>query len=383
MALAVYRTQSICAGTGGSVLKTTETQSVADSPIHATDLEEIIRKIFNAAGSDDSEAAIVANHLVEANLAGHDSHGVIRTAAYLDCVKKGAVLPNRHAQVTSDRGNILSIDGEFGYGQVIARESMEIAIERAKREGLVILSIVNAGHLGRIGAWAEQLAGAGLVSLHFVNTSGHGILVAPHGGRDRRLSTNPIAAGAPMPGQSPMILDIATSVIAEGKIMVARDRGDTLPEACFVDADGNPSRDPNAFYADPPGAILPFGGHKGFGIAVFCEVLAGALTGGASSHPSNKTVKRMANNMMTIALDPDAFAGSAFFEADISRLVGWIKSSRPSVSEGQVLIPGEVEVRVRQQRLNSGIPLDQKTTEMLRERTRGFGISHSSLLGQR
>ena len=133
----------------------------------------------------------------------------------------------------------------------------------------------------------------------------------------------------------------------------------------------------------PSGAILPFGGHKGFGIAVFCEVLAGALTGGASSHPSNKTVKRMANNMMTIALDPDAFAGSAFFEADISRLVGWIKSSRPSVSEGQVLIPGEVEVRVRQQRLNSGIPLDQKTTEMLRERTRGFGISHSSLLGQR
>jgi len=379
----VYRTQSICAGTGGSILKITETQSAAVSPINATDLEEIIRKIFNAAGSDDSEAAIVANHLVEANLAGHDSHGVIRTAAYLDCVKKGAVLPNRHAQVTSDRGNILSIDGEFGYGQVIARESMEIAIERAEREGLVILSIKNAGHLGRIGAWAEQLAGAGLVSLHFVNTSGHGILVAPHGGRDRRLSTNPIAAGAPMPGQPPMILDIATSVVAEGKIMVARDRGDTMPEAYFVDAEGNPSRDPNAFYADPPGAILPFGGHKGFGIAVFCEILAGSLTGGASSHPSNETVKRMANNMMTIALDPDAFAGSAFFEADISRLVGWIKSSRPSVSEGQVLTPGEMEVRVRQQRLNSGIPLDQKTIEMLRERTRGFGISHSSLLGKR
>jgi hydroxycarboxylate dehydrogenase B len=380
----VYRTQRICAGTGGSIfLKTTETQPAAFSPIVATDLEEIIRKIFNAAGSDDSEAAIVANHLVEANLAGHDSHGVIRTGAYLDCLKEGAVLPNRHAQVTGDRGNILSIDGEFGYGQVIARESMEMAIERAKGKGLVILSIKNAGHLGRIGAWAEQLASAGLVSLHFVNTSGHGIVVAPYGGRDRRLSTNPIAAGAPLPGQPPMILDMATSVVAEGKIRVARDRGDTLPEAYFVDAEGNPSRDPNAFYADPPGAILPFGGHKGFGIAVFCEILAGSLTGGASSYPSNETVERMANNMMTIALDPDAFAGSAFFEADTSRLVGWIKSSRPSVSGGQVLIPGEMEVRVRQQRLNNGIPLDQKTIETLRERARGFGISHPSLLEKR
>jgi hydroxycarboxylate dehydrogenase B len=363
-------------------LKVAETHAAASS-INATDLEEIIRKIFSAAGSDDSEATIVANHLVEANLAGHDSHGVIRTATYLDCVKNGTVLSNKHAQVTGDRGNILSIDGEFGYGQVIARESMGIAIQRAETEGLVILSIKNAGHLGRIGAWAEQLAAAGLVSLHFVNTSGHGIVVAPHGGRDRRLSTNPIAAGAPIPGQPPMILDIATSVVAEGKIRVARDRGDTMPEAYFVDAEGNPSRDPNAFYADPPGAILPFGGHKGFGIAVFCEILAGSLTGGASSHPSNETVKRMANNMMTIALDPDAFAGSAFFEADISRLVGWIKSSRPSVSDGQIFTPGELEVRVRQQRLNNGIPLDQKTIEMLRERARGFGISDSSLPSKR
>ena len=127
------------------------------------ELRRIGRRVFTAAGSSEDEAAIIADHLVEANLAGHDSHGVIRTAAYLDGVKKGAVLPNRHAQVTGDRGNILSIDGAFGYGQVIARESMEIAIERAKREGLVILSIKNAGHLGRIGAWAEQLASAGLV----------------------------------------------------------------------------------------------------------------------------------------------------------------------------------------------------------------------------
>jgi hydroxycarboxylate dehydrogenase B len=364
-------------------LKTTETQSLAMSPVSATDLEEMVRKIFNAAGSDDSEAAIVANHLVEANLAGHDSHGVIRTAGYLDCVENGAVLPNRHAQVTSDRGNMLSIDGEFGYGQVIARESMEMAINRAKREGLVILSIKHAGHLGRIGAWAEQLAAADLVSLHFVNTSGHGIAVAPYGGRDRRLSTNPIAAGAPIPGQPPMILDMATSVVAEGKIRVARDRGDTLPEAYFVDAEGNPSRDPNAFYADPPGEILPFGGHKGFGLAIFCEILAGSLTGGASSHPSNPTVERMANNMMTVALDPDALAGSAFFEADIKRLVAWIKSSRPSVAQGQILTPGELEVRVRQQRLSSGILLDQNTIEVLRERARGFGISYTGLPGKR
>ena len=147
------------------------------------------------------------------------------------------------------------------------------------------MAIRNSGHLGRIGAWAEQLAEAGLASFHFVNTSGFGILVAPHGGSDRRLSANPIAAGVPVKGRRPLILDIATSAIAEGKIQVAKNKGEQLPPGLVLDGKGRPTTDPKAFYAEPPGAILPFGGHKGSGLSFFCEILAGSLTGGHASNP--------------------------------------------------------------------------------------------------
>ena len=238
-------------------------------------MQDYVAAIFRAAGSEPEEAEIIAAHLVEANLAGHDSHGVMRVYKYVDWVKAGQVVPNRHATVVTDRGAMVLVDGDFGYGQVIGKEAMAIAAERAKAHGFAAMSIRNAGHLGRIGAWAEQLAEAGLASFHFVNTSGFGILVAPHGGSDRRLSANPLAAGVPSAGGRPLILDIATSVVAEGKIQVMKNKGEQLAPGLVIDGAGKPTTDPAAFYADPPGAIFPFGGHKGSGLSFFCEVLAG------------------------------------------------------------------------------------------------------------
>ena len=327
-------------------------------------LRPFIGAIFRAAGSSPDEAATVADHLVEANLKGHDSHGVIRAAKYADWVAAGQLVPNRHVEIVSDRPAMLVIDGGFGYGQVIGKEAMALVAERTKRSGLCSIGIRNSGHLGRIGAWPEQLAQAGLASVHFVNTSGYGILVAPHGGSDRRLSANPIAAGVPVAKGSPIILDIATSVIAEGKIQIARNRGDQLKRELVIDGAGRSTTDPAAFYSEPPGAIFPFGGHKGYGLSLFCEIFAGSLTGGGSSHPKNPTAGRLVNNMLSIAFDPSAFPNEAFAN-DVARLVDWVKSSPPIERGSEVLLPGEIEEDISAERLRTGIPLDAETMRQL------------------
>jgi len=330
--------------------------------------------VFRGAGSDEGEARIVADHLVEANLAGHDSHGVIRIKKYVDWAHDGMVIPNRHAEIMVDRAASLLVDGQFGYGQVIGKEAMALAAERAASRGFVILALRNAGHLGRIGAWPEQLAEVGLVSFHFVNTSGFGILVAPHGGRDRRLSANPLAAGAPVEGGPPIILDIATSVVAEGKIQVARNKGEKLAPGLVIDGFGQPTTDPAAFYADPPGAIFPFGGHKGSGLSLFCEIFAGSLTGGFASHPSAPTAGRLVNNMLSIVIDPATFGGADFFRADLARLVDWVKASPPIDQGGQVLLPGEIERQVRAERMRNGIPLDAESWAQIVAAAAGVGV---------
>lgn len=341
---------------------------VAAAPLHA-----FCAALFRAAGSNAAEAEMVAAHLVEANLVGHDSHGVIRAPKYLDWVAAGELLPNRHAETVVDAGGLLLLDGGFGYGQVIGREAMALAAERAKRHGAVVLGIRNSGHLGRIGAWAEQLAEAGLVSAHFVNTSGYGILVAPVGGAERRLSANPIAAGAPGPNGA-IVLDIATSATAEGKIQVARNKGEALPEGLVLDGHGAPTTSPDAFYGPPAGAILPFGAHKGYGLSVMCELLAGALTGGGSSHPRNASAWRLVNNMLTIAVDPAALGAAEAFGLDVARLEAWVKSARPAAPGAEILLPGEIEARSRAHRLAHGIPLDATTRAQLAGAAHRLGL---------
>src|SRR5438128_7336609 len=315
--------------------------------IPVADLRAFVAAVFRATGSAEGEARIVGDHLVDANLAGHESHGVIRVSKYVDWHAKGMVIANQHATVVREMPCHVLIDGQFGYGQVIGREAMEIAIGKARSAGLCALSIRNAGHLGRIGAWAEQAANAGLASVHFVNTSGFGILVAPHGGTDRRLSANPIAASAPGPYGAPLVLDISTSAIAEGKIQVAKNHGELLPPGCTIDSEGHPTRDPLAFYGPPVGALLPMGGHKGYGLSIFCEVFAGALSGGQTTNPTNATAGRLVNNMLSLVFDAEAFCGAAAFKAEIARLAAWVKASPSVMPGGEVLLPGEIERRTR------------------------------------
>jgi uncharacterized oxidoreductase len=342
-------------------------------------LAELGARVFVAAGSSADEARLISEHLVEANLVGHDSHGVIRIKKYVDWSKAGQVLPNRHVELVADRGAALLLDGGFGYGQVLGREAMALAAGRAAKFGFAVAALRNAGHLGRIGAWAEQLAAAGYASFHFVNTSGFGILVAPHGGSDRRLSANPIAAGAPVKDGPPLILDIATSVIAEGKIQVARNKHAKIAPGQVLDGAGRPTDDPEAFYARPPGAILPFGGHKGSGLSLFCEILAGSLTGGFASNPKTPTAGRLVNNMTSMVFDPAAFAGKDFFDDDLARLMAWTKASPSREPGAAVLLPGDIEIALRRDRTVNGIPLDPETRSQIKAAAVGLEVDAGDL----
>jgi uncharacterized oxidoreductase len=342
-------------------------------------LRDLVQAIFEAAGSADAEARLVADHLIEANLMGHDSHGVIRVAPYIELLRSGKWTANRHIEIVKDAGALVVVDGGQGIGQVIAKEAIDFGIERARAHAVAIVGVRNSAHMGRIGAWAEQAAAAGLVSLHFVNTTGFGIQVAPFGGSDRRLSVNPIALGAPRPGKEPLIHDMSTGTIAAGKIRVARNKGELLPEGAIIDNQGRPTRDPEVFFTDPPGALTTAAGHKGYGLALFVEVLAGALTGGGSGHPDNPSADRPINNMLSILIDPERMAGAEALAADLERLLAYVTASPPATPGGQVLLPGELERRTKSERLAHGIPLDPNTLDQLRGAARGVGLSENAL----
>jgi uncharacterized oxidoreductase len=338
-------------------------------------LRDFAAAVFAAAGCSAYESRIVADHLVDANLLGHDSHGVIRVPVYCDWLEQGKVVANRRAECKTDLGAVLVFDGQFGFGQVIGADAMAAAAERATSAGLALVAIRNSGHLGRIGAYAEFLAKAGLVSLHFVNSSGGGIMVTPHGGGERRFSANPIAAGAPGPHGRVFVLDLATAIIAEGSIMLAIDRGESLPPGSIIDGSGRPTINPADFYGPPPGAILPFGGHKGSGLSFFCEILAGSLTGGKSGYPGNETAGRFVNNMLSLVISPAALGDMSDYAADVDRLVDWIKSARPAVEGQPVLLPGENGERTRREREKHGIPIDGVTRDRLTMIAERLGVA--------
>jgi uncharacterized oxidoreductase len=333
--------------------------------------------LFQAAGCGPAEAQCVAAHLVEANLVGHDSHGVIRVPSYVRWLREGKVVAGRTIQVAFENEVIAIVDGQFGLGQSVGEQAMRLGIAKAAQHGVAVIALRHAGHLGRIGDWPLMVARAGKWSLHFVNTTGAGILVAPHGGISRRLSANPIAAGIPVPGGAPILLDMSACTIAEGKIRVALNQGVAVPENCLIDARGRPTTDPRVFYADPPGAILSIAGHKGYGLAVLCEMLAGALTGGGCSNPAN--ADRVANGMLSIILDASYFQTDDALAAEIARFVGWVKSSARATPDGAILMPGEIEEQTKAKRQRDGIVIDATTWSQILGTAATLGLGPGQL----
>ncbi len=335
-------------------------------------LQDLITAIFVAAGCEPREAAVVADHLVQANLTGHDSHGVIRTPIYVKWLQEGNVLANQRLAVIFENDSVAVVDGQMGLGQSIAEQAMTLGIAKSQKNGVAVISIRNCGHVGRVGHWAEMLVAAGLVSLHFVNTSGLGLLVAPVGGISRRLSANPVACGIPVAGGEPIIFDISTSSVAEGKLKVALNKGVPVPDGCIIDALGQPTNDPRVFYGDPPGAILPFGGYKGYGLGLVAEILAGALTGSGCSQPG-KT--RLEQGMLSIILDPVVFQVQDHFLQEVKSFIDFVKSSEKASPTAEILVPGDVERRVRAERMAKGIELDENTWSQIGTCAQSLGVN--------
>ena len=341
-------------------------------------LTALTAAIFRHAGSSDDEANTIARHLIEANLVGHDSHGVIRAPAYIQWVQEGKLVPNQTITAVFENDSMAIVDGNFGFGQSIGEQAVDLGIEKCRKSGLALVGLRNAGHVGRVGDWAIRAAAQGLVSIHFVNTSGGGILVAPFGGIERRLSANPIAAGIPVAGGEPIIADLSTCVIAEGKIRVARNKGVPVPDNAILDGNGEPTTDPEAFYADPPGAILTIGAHKGYVLSILCEVMAGAITGSGCSNPDNPTAKKIVNGMCSIYIDPNTIANDNFAD-EVKGLTDWVKSSPKTEEGGEILMPGDPELRTKAERIAGGIPLDDNTWAQLSETAAKVGINNAEI----
>jgi hydroxycarboxylate dehydrogenase B len=350
--------------------------------IPAAALETLVTDIFAASGCSKAEAARIGHSLVGANLTGHDSHGVVRVPKYLQWKHDGAFIADQKLQVIKETPVLAVVDAQYGFGQSMAPLAVDMGIRKAKAMGLAMIAMRNSGHVGRVGEWAEQAAAAGLVSMHYVNAASS-LLVAPYGGVDKRFSTAPYACGIPRKGTDPIILDFATSIVAEGKVMVASQGGKKLPADALIGPDGETSGDPHLLYGayEPQGprnyktgqgAIRAFGEHKGSGLAFMCEVLGGSLTGTGAADENRA---KWANGMLSFYVDPNQLDATDFVPADIARYVGYVKSSRPVTKGGEVLIPGEPELRMRRQRTADGVPLPPDTWGSIVAAAKAVGIS--------
>jgi uncharacterized oxidoreductase len=330
--------------------------------IGAAALRRLVSEIVRRSGSELAEAELVADHLVAANLAGHDSHGAGMIPAYMLHLQAGLVVPNTPVRLVKDDGVILMFDGQRGYGRRVAGEAMAAAIARCRQTGVVVMTLGHAHHIGRVGAYGELAVAAGLVSLHFVNVTDHRGLVAPFRGSDARFSTNPICLAIPgTPAQPPIVLDMATSEIALGKVRVALNSGDQVPEGMLIDGEGNPTTDPGVMYGERHGALRAFGRHKGYGLAVLAELLAGGLSGAGTIQPANPRLGGIVNNMVTFLVDPARLAGEAWLRREIEGFVEYVKASPPADPEAPVLVPGDPERIALERRSREGIPVDAAT----------------------
>lgn len=331
--------------------------------------------VFRAAGCPPAEAEAVAEHLADANLCGHDSHGVIRVLPYVKALRRGYFHAGRVPEVVREAPALAVLDGAMGLGQPLANAATDRACAMAAASGSATVLLRRAGHVGRLGAYAERAAARGVASVIFCNAPrpGGGV-IAPWGGIGRRLGASPIAMGMPRPPAPHVVLDFSTSYYAVGKLRVARNRGELLPEAAVIAADGSATRDPNAYFGPPEGAMIPFGGHKGYALNVFTDLLAGMLSGGGADYPPPGTDEQGGNNLMIVAVAVDQAAEPAWLARAIAEYAAWVTSAAPIDPARPVMLPGEPEAATRARRAEAGVPLDPRTVAQVNEAAATVGV---------
>ncbi len=347
--------------------------------VQAERLQALVVRVCEKVGAAREQADLVAGYLVRSNLCGFDSHGVFRLVQYRDWIAQGLLRPASTPVVAGERGFAIRVDGRQAFGQVVATFATRLAIARAQRDGIAAVTAYNSNHVGRLADYAEAIKEAGLVGLVMVNDSGSGQCVVPWGGIDPRLATNPLAMGIPGECTPGILFDFATSTAASGKIRQLLLAGQGAPPGWLVDAGGKDSTDPAVLFTDPKGALLPFGGHKGYALSLAVEVLAGLLSGSGFSRPDPGPEEM--NGLFLLALNPGWFMPEEEFRRQVDQLVTYIKSARPRVGGSPVLVPGEPDRIEAERRSRDGIPLNARTVEALRELCIELGIDAEGLGG--
>jgi len=340
----------------------------------AEHLTRIAEALLKGAGVSANEAATVARHCIAANLAGHDSHGIIAIPDYIGRIGKGHIVPGAPFVVVQESPTTTVIDGNWGFGFVTNERAMAMTIEKAKTQNIAACTVFRQGHVGRLASYPLMAAREGMIGMAWADSGRSPKAVAPFGGREARLGTNPWAIAVPSELEGPMFIDMATSAVAVGKIKLAQARGQKIPKGWVVDKDGGLSEDPASY--GQGGALLPLGGpgegYKGYGLAVIGEVLCGLLTGlGFGVEPTG----RHNDGCFMIAIKVEAFRPLLAFRRDVTDLAGYLKATPPSEGSSGVLYPGEIEHRTEKQRRAEGVQIEDATWAKLRALAEGYGIA--------
>ena len=338
-------------------------------------LEQVTAQIFAAAAVPDDEATLMAHELVYANLMGVDSHGVIRIPQYIESIEQGEIKPGAPTTVVKESSTTALIEGGDNFGQVVAFRALEIAINKARSHNVSCVIAHRCNHVGRLGAYPQKAAEKDMICLATATWPSIGHAVAPFGGREARLSTNPIAYGVPTKAQ-PVLSDFATSVMSEGKIRVVRNKGGRLPDQVVLNHEGQATNDPNQFYGPPRGAILPFGGsvgYKGYALSLLVEILGGTLAGGAIDDET-----RLGNGLWLLVINPAAFTELGHFKEIMEGLSSFMKATPPAEGFEEVFLPGELDFKTVAQRQEAGLSLDDTTWNHIRQAAEGVGVTIES-----
>ena len=335
-------------------------------------LERLTRHIFEAITVPPAGAAWMATLLVRANLRGHDSHGVIRVPQYVASWKKKESDPRAEPTVVQEGPATALVDGKKGFGQIVAKRGMEVAMEKGAAIGVAAVGVYNSNHIGRLADYTEMALARDMLAMLFVNAGGAGQRMAPWGGRAPRLSTNPLAFACPTGGPVPISFDVATTVAAEGKVRVKRNRKEQTPPGWLIDSEGKPTTDPNALYGKPEGSILPVGGHKGYSLALMVDVLGGIV---ARAGYSRENAGPVLNGIFMVVVDIARFVPAANFRAEVDDLIRYLKTSPPVPGGGEVLYPGEPEARTEAERRRNGIFVEDETWGQICQAAKELGVA--------
>jgi hydroxycarboxylate dehydrogenase B len=344
--------------------------------LSAEKLTKFIAQLFLAAGVAESDANEVATSLVESNLRGHESHGVLRVGDYLDALRIGELCSGVEWQVLTETPAVLVADGRRGFGQVLARRLVVALAEKCRPLGIACGTLKNCGHVGRLAEWVELAARHGFAAMMSVNDNGVLKCVAPPGGLEARISTNPLGLAVPTSGE-PLVLDLSTSVVANGKVKAKLLAGEPCPPGWLQDANGNPTTDPASRFSENSGTLLPLGGeaqgYKGFGLGLLLDVLIGGLSGG--SCPPAEPDEIGTNNVLMVLWDSARFAGTSHFLGEADKLVEYVRSTPRKPGVDRITLPGDRSAAIRRERQVNGIPLDAGTWTMLCDAAKQLSVT--------